>query len=175
MKKIQNKKSASRVIIWVVLAILVVSLAAVAVYAYNKSGPSVDQNQESSSNEDPIDYGAPSEEQVQAGKEAKRESIESDPNTSTINISSLQKSNEVLQVRTVLSSIGTSGKCTLTITSGGQAVYAAEAGIQQLGSYSVCRGFDVPVDSIPAGSLLVKVVYTDANGTESTATKEYKG
>lgn len=80
-----------------------------------------------------------------------------DPNTLeelTGSLTFAQVSDNNLVIRVNIDQYLTSGTCSLSLSNG----YAAEAAIIPTGSiYSSCEGFDIPVSSLPSGTLNINI------------------
>ena len=86
----------------------------------------------------------------------------------TVEITTARQSGSLVQIRSIISPVTTSGACTLTFTnSAGQSVVKT-SGVQAASSYSSCSGFDVPSSEFPAaGSWTAAINYK--NGSDSNS------
>ncbi len=170
MKLLQNKNSNSRLVSGIIIGVLALSLITGVVYAYNVNQSNNEQSD--SKVEDGVDYNEPTNEQIEAGNDAKEDALTEEPvsNTASLTISSVNQNDDMLQIRTTITTIDAESTCSLSLTSGSN-TYTAEAGTQPLGSYSVCKGFDIPVSELSPGAWSLKINYI-SNGVTSTATQQ---
>ena len=171
MKIIKNKHSNRRFVIIAISSLVAVCLIAGGVYAYHlQTQPETQTTIPSSTDDSNVNYNKPTDEQQKAGDDAKKDAINNNntPTSSDIAISSTNISDSgVLQIRTMITAIDDKGTCTLQMTMGGANDITMTTGTQTLGSYSVCKGFDVP--SPQKGTWQIKVTYS-GGGKTSTAT-----
>ena len=87
--------------------------------------------------------------QKSAGDKAKEDFINNSENvdsgTATISISSTTKNGNIFSIRTIITAVDETGSCTVTLTSPGKDAITQSVGTQSLGSYSVCKGFDIDI------------------------------
>ncbi|HET6746729.1 MAG TPA: hypothetical protein VFH06_01330 [Candidatus Saccharimonadales bacterium] len=118
-------------------------------------------------------YSKPSEEQIKAGNDTKKDTVDSESKPSSgsntdhptspdtpsqsgskttvsMTITAANQNGSVFQLRSFISTITNSGTCTLTLTQGSRSV-TKTAGVQAAASTSACKGFDVPVSELGAG------------------------
>lgn len=129
--------------------------------------------------ENSVDYEKPSNDQKEAGEKAKEDFInkhddtgpgtatapsDSSFSTVTMTISSASQSNQNYQIRTIISALDNEGICTLTLSKSGQQPLVQEVGTQVLGSYSVCKGFDVAIGNLAKGQWQLVVAYKGPAG-----------
>ncbi len=129
--------------------------------------------------ENTVSYDPATEEQKKAGEEAKKEALAQqearekqnqsptpadEGKTIDMTISSVSQSGGMLQIRTTIETRDSGGKCVLTLSKEGRPNITQEAGTQIQGSYSVCKGFDVPTASLAKGSWRAVVNYTSSGG-----------
>ena len=173
MKTIKNKHSNRRFIIIAISSVVLAALIAGGVYAYHiQTQPATEKNTPSNTDESDINYEKPTDDQQQAGNDAKEDAVNNDaPSTaSDISITSANQADGVLRIRTTITTVDEAGTCTLLMTMAGETDITLSAGTQTLGSYSVCKGFDVPTASIKKGTWQAKVTYS-GSGKTSTATQ----
>ncbi|HEX6416342.1 MAG TPA: hypothetical protein VFZ62_02340 [Candidatus Saccharimonadales bacterium] len=175
IKQSSNKKK----IIITSIAIAVLVAAGASAYFLNQGS-----NQEDRPENTP-DYNAPSDEQKNAGAKAKEDFIkrqdeaeknkdQDGQNGSTgtpvgLTISSAGQNGSTLQIRTIIEALDDNGTCSLELTKTGADVVTQEAGTQILGSYSVCKGFDIPTEGMQKGSWQAKISYKGSNGQSGSA------
>jgi hypothetical protein len=179
--KIQNKKTYSKskiIITSTILVILIISSLALYIYAFNGSifGWSLSNK---ASQDSSINYEKPSDDQKKAGdtiKEtsANNESDSTKPGTSgsdqpqapvpqdngkgkvEMTITSSSVNDGVLQLRSIISAISSTGTCTLTLSKDGKTV-TKTASVQALANASTCQGFNVNTSELSPGSWLASL------------------
>lgn len=154
------------------------------VYAYNGSILGWSKNEPIS--DSTVNYDPPTQEQKDEGLAAKEAFInkhysdmgKKDTNGNTpsapnkdvsIIISSTSQTSDIAQIRTTIQTTS-SGSCTLAMTISGGKTVTREAETQNLGSYSTCKGFDIPLSELQAGTWDVTIKYE--NATESGTTNQ---
>jgi len=172
MKVRKNKNPKRRIYLGIIISVIALLLIAGVVYAYTTSQPSSQDNKTGESSNG-INYDEPTKEQIDAGNDAKKDAVDGSDssNKGDISISSANINDGILQIRTVIASTDSSGKCNLTLSSPGMTDYTSEADTQSMGSYSVCKGFDIPISSLSPANWTIKIIYTN-NGVSSTATQQ---
>lgn len=118
-----------------------------------------------------VSYDQPTDEQQKAGDEAQKQSENAPsaykpiPSTSPtqLAITSANQQNGVLEIRTTVSTIDESGKCSLSFSKAGSSTIAQEVGIQSMGSYSVCKGFDLQTSGLVKGDWTAVITYSGAS------------
>lgn len=117
-----------------------------------------------------INYEKATDEQIKAGDDVKRDTVDSDTppvpvsqpgsdkKSVEIIITAANQNNDLLQVRTQIATVTSAGKCTLTLTRSGKVV-SKITDVQPLASTSTCMGFDVPVSELSVGSWQATLVY----------------
>jgi flagellar basal body-associated protein FliL len=184
MKIASNKKTRNnKKIALISVALFVLLIAGVSVaYAHLNSQKSDTKNNGDTTNvnKPKTDLNAPTDEQTADGNSTKENTIDPDKtpnnndsaNGSAVTISftaknQLKDTNQnVLQLRTQITSVDNSGTCTLEI-SDGKNTLTRTARTQALASSSTCEGFniDVPTSGLKNGLWSLKVTY--ASGTTS--------
>lgn len=179
MKIIQPKNPKKIVLLALIALILVGILTSYAFYF--KVGPF------SSNNNDSINLDKPTNEQVKAGDQTKKQTIDqvnekdnnvgsdpalepeaiegSDKKTVNMEITAANQNNSILQIRTLIQAIVSTGECTLSMKGPHGATYAAKAEVQALASSSTCKGFDIPLEQLATG---VWIITVDFNNPELT-------
>lgn len=130
--------------------------------------------------ENTVDYKESSDDQKQAGYDAKEDFINKHENSSsspgvddgsslsdivTMTISSANQVEQTYQIRTIIEVLDNEGLCVLTLEKSGQEPITQEVGTQILGSYSVCKGFDVPISE--KGEWQLGITYKGSAGQGS--------
>lgn len=169
---IKIKKNKRKKII--ILSVLFVILIGTGTYAAITLLSSQD-NKESG-----INYDPPSQEQQEAGRDIKKDSIDSDQpakpseedDTSAsieVIITSANQNGDLLQIRTAIQSVH-NGECTLHLAGPNEQTRTYTVPTQALASNSSCQGFDIPLSELNPGQWAVEVTYTSEQGT-GTATQ----
>lgn len=174
IKKPQNKPAKITIIILVTL--LVASGAYFAYAAVNNTWPFAPQTTE----QDPAkiggssyaDYTPPTEEQTDAGLQAKEESVREeqpspDPEpsespkkvVSVIIDSANVNSKDQVDIRTSIATRDDKGTCTLTLTKPGAKTITKTASTQIITSYSACSGFLIPASQLAKGKWTAEIKY----------------
>lgn len=176
LKTTRSKKKPLMVALVITGALLAGSLAFV---AYNNLWPFANENP---TPEDTVDLEAPSEEQVDAGNEIKKQNTESSkPNsaaTQTSNntngtvaaeITYADKESNALRIGTLIQEVSTTGNCTVTLSKTGQASISKTAKTQPLASASTCQGFTIDTANLAKGTWKLTLTYKSdkSNGTSS--------
>lgn len=142
---------------YILVTVVILALLGFGYYWYlSQSNPN---SQDSS---EPIDYGAPSQEVIDAGKDAKSSTVkedrgkktdqtsddsESSKASFTLNITTtLIENDEKLRVGSIISGLHSEGDCELTLTKGAQNI-TRTSNVQPLTNYTACTGFDVALSS----------------------------
>jgi len=165
----------------VLLALICVGLG----YAYTqKIGPFTTSDQS-------VDSSPATDEQIQAGQDIKKQSLDAaekaskpaqegtqSDNTSgtskTVAIAitnvPLQKKDGILSVNTVIQKTNANGTCTLVLSKSGQTSITKTAPAQVSGSVATCAGFrNIDVSKLASGQWTVTVSYKDSISTGSTS------
>jgi len=190
-KKIKNKK---RVAIITAVAVLLAASPFVYVYAFNGNLFGWQKSNTSQEQTPAINYDEPTQEQIDAGNDAKADSDatfdsgkgEGDDSTTTplpsgkyaaevtIIDSGSTNGDGDLSIRASVDAIDSEGKCTLNIlTKSGAVVVNQTADTQAQSSYSSCLGFTVSKSDVPSGTYTVKITYS-SNSHEGSASAELK-
>jgi cytoskeletal protein RodZ len=175
-----NKKSAktskSKVVI-ISLVFLILLLSVGTVYALQRGGifSTLDNQDTEPENSREVNLDPPTTEQQDAGNKAKEDFL-NDENPSTtspisISITSSQVSSDVYQIRTMLSTNEPGGECVLSITNQAGQSISRNVGVQSMGSYTVCQGFDLPINDLQGDTWNGSVTYTvNSNSTRTNIT-----
>lgn len=171
-----NKRVKKYVIIAAILLAVIFGYIAVAYtiksYPFNNRD---DQTLEDSTSKkvNEVNYDKPSSDQEQAGIQAKKEAEERelDPGISTpegathLAITSHNQQNGLLELRTTISTTDESGRCILTFKKSGSTTITQEVGVQNMGSYSVCKGFDINTTGLAKGEWMAEIKYADSTSS----------
>lgn len=173
----KNKKLKSKNIILAVAVLLVAAIAGGYIYLFPHSPAENVATVSDPTKINDVNYGKATDEQISAGYEAKKQSLEPTPTPSPsasspapqISIVSKQiDSKGKLSVTTMIDTIADGGICIFTMTKPGSTTVTQEAGTQSLGSYSVCKGFDIPTDNLDKGGWTITIKYQKDTATSST-------
>ncbi len=186
MKINKQRKDRKRKLLLIVIigVLLIVAAGGTAAYLlYFKRSP------ESSDNASKIDLNPPTNEQVDAGKTAKKEfesrqteaSVERQNANNTppveqkqdvsVLLSSVSATNGTLSVRSIIQTIDKAGSCTLEVSKQGATTVSKTSGTQTMGSYSTCTGFDIPTSELSKGDWQLHLTYIGSAGQQGSATK----
>lgn len=170
--------------------ILIIILGASALYFYKFNGKIFGWSPVAASNST-VDYNPPTQEQIDAGNQIKEENTKQDEskpnennntpsdqpantpaqqNTVGMNITAANQNGSMLQIRTLINIVSSSGTCTLNLTKSGSPTVTKTANVQALPSSSTCQGFDVPVAELSSGTWTATVQYTNG-ATKGSATQ----
>jgi hypothetical protein len=175
MKIKNNKKSTkTKVLITIssaVLALVIFSLT----YVYAFNGNLLGWRASTSQNKNLIDYGPTTAGQQQTTTKTKSGPNSDTPPTPTPIPGSSKKNVQVsitsanpnspdgpLQIRAQISTVDDTGVCTLTLTSPGKPTVTMTANTQSLASISTCKGFDVPLSELAAGTWNAQIQYSSS-------------
>lgn len=171
--KIKPTKKSSKKYLYITLGVAVAIGIVAATYVYAFDGNLLGWKK--SYNNSSINYDKPTDEQKQAGNDAKRETVERDaqqqehkPSASQtdqtpvptpqqsgkskveVSITAANQNGSIFQVRSVLFTLANSGTCTLTLTKG-TATVIKTAKVQAQATSSACLGFDIPTSELSPG------------------------
>jgi hypothetical protein len=174
------KPKKSKLMLIIIATLLVV--ATLAVYIFWFKGSFFGWSPINKSATTSIDYNQPTHDQISGGDAIKDQTSTSsntgsDPNnvgsdrpvapitkpgdtkgTVTVTISAANQNDGVLQVRTLISAIASSGNCTLSLTKDGMTI-SRTSEIQSLPSSSTCKGFDIPEAELTKGTWTAKLIF----------------
>lgn len=135
-----------------------------------------------------IDYNPPKSAQKSAGSRAREEfedketeaSRQSNPPQSSpqdtkvdvaLQITSAAVSNDTLGVRVIVQTVDPSGTCNLTLSHNDTKI-VRQSTTQTMGSYSVCRGFDLPTSSLDKGVWQMSIHYSGSENRSGFTAQE---
>ena len=163
---------------YIIIAIVIAVLIGAGVFAYAyKLWPF------HASNASTIDTKPATKEQQNAGQQIKQTNADEDaknksngsdqpaapvPQPSgkssvTVSITAANQNSGVLQIRSLIETVDSTGTCTLTLTKSGLPTVTKTAGVQALASSSTCQGFNVPVSELAKGTWNLNLLFE--NGT----------
>lgn len=125
-----------------------------------------------------VNYSSPTNDQQKAGDQAKEDFINKQDQASngstedsgknvTVSISSSGQNSSTYAIRTIIDTLDDNGTCVLTMKKAGQTDYTQTVGTQILSSYSVCKGFDIPVNNLATGDWQATIKYQSSKGQGS--------
>ncbi len=176
-----NRRKSSNIKKYILASVMMLVILGLAYYWYLSQ-----TNPQSLDSYDPVDYEAPSQDVINAGKDAKTDTVEEGQGKNTEQTSNSSESSngasftldittvliensEKLRVGSIISGLHSEGACKLTLTKGSQ-VITRSSDIQPLTDYTACAGFDVALSS---GSWQVKLVVTiDGESVSKSTTVE---
>ena len=174
--KYTSRRKSNRLKLLLISVVALLLIGSATAFAFRDSifpSKTADKTTESSSptatgtNQEPA-----TEDQQAAGDQAKEDFIKNNDNTSpssaTITISSVSTNADNLAIRTMITAVDDSGTCTLTMTTNGKETISQTTGTQSLGSYSVCKGFNVDKSLIGSATWKAKIMYKGSAGEATT-------
>jgi len=179
--KIKNKKTnLDKIIIICIIFILLISTLTVSyiyIFKGNLFGWKASKSQNTTNNQNSIDYNEATSEQKKAGNAVKSGLTDSPPEPTSIPgsdkknvqmiITAANQNGSILQIRALISAVENTGICTLTLTSAGKPTVTKTANSQALSSTSTCQGFDIPVSELSAGTWHAIIEYNSTALTGS--------
>ena len=172
MKYTSHRKSNHlRILLIAVVALLVIGSTVLFVFrdtifshqTANQSNDSPSSPTATGTNQEPA-----TEDQQAAGDQAKEDFIKNNeattPSSAAITISSVSSNADSLAIRTMITAVDDSGTCTLIMTSAGKETITQTAGTQSLGSYSVCKGFNIDKSLLSNSTWKAKITYKGSAG-----------
>lgn len=173
-----SKKSASpfkKVLLGVLVVLALTIVAAFMAYTL-KAGPFASVPTPSSTNKQEnikkeIGTPAPKDPSSNSVKNPQNNDSPSQSSDKGLRITSTNINGGNLEVRTLLPVITNAGSCSVSATSSGNTAYTETVGVQALSSSSTCKGFDIPLSSLGAGTWTITVDYSNS-AESSSATKE---
>lgn len=175
MRTQKIKKDKKNMLIATGIIVFLLICAAVFFFWYNATRSSSQTKNEDSSTEN-IDYNTPSDEQVEAGQNAKDKSIEEDKESQqnqglqksiSVSLNATQNDSQII-VDTLIQDVLNNGICTLTVSSGSQQI-TKTAEVFANPSSSSCQGFSLQKNELPIGNWTIKLTVSSSNqsGTAS--------
>lgn len=184
MRSIKGKTRKKKIIIIAIAIILLGSGSVGAYMALHNSSDSDSSKKKDESSGTKTDSNPPSQEQIDAGNQQKQQtagdaskpsSTPSDaPATNPtgqlgVTITAANQNGSVINIRTLINEIVSSGTCTLTLQKGSQIVRKI-ASVQALANSSTCQGFDIPTSELSGGAWQLTVAVS-AGGKSGSATQ----
>lgn len=169
-----NKSNSKNSLFYILPALLII-VALCIIYLFLIRTPT-------GTDKDEIDYNKPSNEQIEAGTEIKKETVEQDEESQSNNsdepassasfktrITSTSAQSNSLRIRNVIDGIYQQGACSLVLTKGSQTVERS-ASVQPLPQNSTCKGFDIPLSELSTGQWQAKLTVEINNQVATTST-----
>lgn len=177
-----NKRS-RKVLVVVTIAVITVliSFSLILIYIYGLNGSLFGwKSSQNTTDYSSTNYGPATTEQKQAGVKTKSSTTSDTPPTLTkitgsdkknteVTISAINQNSSTLQIRVLISAVEDTGVCAITLTSTRQSAVTATANTQALASASTCKGFDIPLSKLAAGSWHILIEYSSPVLTGSTS------
>lgn len=159
--------------LYIVTVILILGAGSAAVFGYtHRQQPATVTNNEPSldPNRNKVDLGSATTDQQQAGKDIKKETVDSNnqPTPSPganipVIISAASQNGSTLQVRSLIQSVISDGTCSLELSHNGQKV-TKSSGVQAMSSSSTCQGFDIPTSELSPGTWTIQLMISAKEG-----------
>jgi hypothetical protein len=161
-------------------ALIIMGLLAVAGISYS-AYTYITQRQSSPEASSGANYSPSTKDQIQAGKDTKKQVIdnsEKDSGSSNVpennslhsQITTASVTDGILYIRNEIEGVYQTGSCSLTLIHSQQTIKKT-AGVQPLAQSSTCKGFNIPVSSLSPGTWQIHVDIT-IDGKTGTATSQ---
>lgn len=172
--KITKKKNSKKLplILGVTIPLLIIGVGGTYL-VLNQHQASVENTVIEEYNRNDVDLNPSTSEQQDTGTTIKKDALdkgESSPSSDiAVSISAANQNGSVLQVRTIIDAVSSSGSCSIKLTSPSGKIVEKTASIQALSSSSTCQGFDIPTSelSVATWKLTVTATIGDKSGTVS--------
>lgn len=172
LMRINKQKITRRNIIIIALAILIVLVAGGAAWALTGGFQEGDSKKETPKPENTVDYSEATDAQKEAGSRAKEDFINKQdeaiaqpsqsPSANTpLTITSVVQRDDTLQIRIIVDTATPGGACRMKLSREGSTSIIQTADTQQMGTYNVCKGFDIPVSGLEKGQWTVSIDYVN--------------
>lgn len=178
--KIKVKKrllDTKKIIAIVMLLVLVLALTILYLFLQHKLNINNSSSQKSSTSP-VVNLDKPTTEQKAAGEDTKLNSNNNNDETNTtpsstdnqkrlvaVTIPAANVNSSVLQIRSQINTVDSTGICSLTLTGPESKVITKTSEVQALASTSTCKGFDVPVSELSTGSWQVDLTFNNSSLT----------
>jgi cytoskeletal protein RodZ len=170
--KIKKYSKNKKIIVYVVVVVAII----IGAFGYRLwlDTQTTDQSQHNDSQTsrriNSVDLNPPSNSEVQAGIEKKKDALEDNdtPTSDTVGvtITSANQNDPLIQIRTLIDYVGSEGSCELTMIHDTHTV-TKKTTIQTLSNSSTCAGFDVPLSELSTGTWTIRVAVTADSQTGS--------
>jgi hypothetical protein len=189
--KIQHSNISKKRLILTSAGVSIVLLATFAYYVFGLKGHIFGWSPYTVNSVKSIDYDKPSPDQTNTGNDIKQQSVKNNQTKSGVSgsdqppaptpqgngksivettISSANQTDSYLQFRTLISTLDSTGTCSLVLTNQTNQSLHYTAGVQPLSNTSTCKGFDIPLSALSSGIWKATVTYENPTLT-GTATK----
>lgn len=164
-----NTQKRPRILIYAAIGLALLVMAGGVAYATGWRPLSTPDTQDTSQESSEINYDEPTQEEIEAGFDAKEQTIQDDQNENneqsnlSAYISSATQSGNDVVIRTLIEDVVT-GNCTLTVTTP-SSTFTREATIQALASSSTCQGFTIPTSEGDPGEWDMAISITTPNSS----------
>lgn len=175
----KQKINKQKIAIILILSLIMGSGLALGITAFNNNDRPDSAKTDTTRAENSIDYDDATDKQKEAGIKAKESFIDrydsgiqspqdSQPNLSdvVVTITSVSQQDDMLQVRAIIESV-TEGMCRINLSRDGSRPISYSADTQNMGSYSVCQGFDVPLEDLEKGSWDIRIEFENSTSKGS--------
>ena len=158
----------------VLTVIAIFALASGVVYAYTQFSTPKSEQEFTDTTEDGIDYNPPTEEQIQTGTDIKQETSDREnetpapANSLAVSITSTGENQGELHVGVLISSLLSSGTCSLKLTNQSTTI-TKTSNIMSANSYSSCSSFGITYSDLAAGQWTAGVTVTSGNASGSAS------
>lgn len=152
---VKNNRHFKRNLIFAVVLVIVASAGVFAYYKAttptHKDAPSINQSDAN------VNQKPPTNEEKQAGESQKQASVDKDKSRATtpasisVTITAANQNGSVLNIRSLIGIITSTGSCQLTLTKE-TTVVTKTSGTQALADSSACKGFDIPTSELSKGT-----------------------
>lgn len=179
MKSLRKKTTTKKKFLVTVGILLIAAIALTIYFLWPKNQSENTSNSDTSTTQDQeTNTTPPTQEQIDAGNNAKKETVEnSDPTTPPdttaslpVTITAANQNDSTFNIRVLIDELINSGTCTLKLTQGSSTV-TKTASVQALPEAATCQGFDIPVSELASGSWQLTITVTASNRSGS-ATQE---
>ena len=172
IKNLHKSTTTKKVLLISCVILVLIAIPLIYVYAFNGNlfGWKKPTTQDTNQNQNSVNYDPATIEQQKAGTTVKSGSTDSPPEPTPIpgsdkknvqmTITAANQNGSTLQIRTLIGAVEDTGVCTLTLTSAGKSTVTKTVNSQALASTSTCKGFDIPVSELSAGTWHAFIEYT---------------
>lgn len=178
MKLTRTKSSSKKKLLIIVIVAAVLVAGAVAAFSLTRSPRAVETGN-NNTDKSKVDYSAPTDEQKNAGTNAKNETVNPTPPpnptngkqiTTVVITKSSQESGGDLRIGAYAQVIDSQASCGLTLTKGSKTITKTSAVITQ-SSFSSCADFNIDRSELTEGAWNATVTYTSEgfSGSQSQA------
>ncbi len=188
--RIEKTKSKKTKLIILTIAILALLTFASGIYFVGFKGNLFGWTPFADTQTSGINYGAPTKDQLNAGKDIEKSTNENsnsgkNPNDAgadhpnqpvqsgntkasvAVTLSSANQNDGMLQIRAMIGVLTNQGTCKLTLTKSGETV-TRTAAVQPLSNSTTCKGFDIPVAELSNGQWNAQIDFENSTATGTT-------